>query len=146
HKTGDSRDSGHDPGTPEQPSGEQAHDPEAPAPDDPAAGMTPETEGWAHPLHAPLYFPRVGQNTPWHKSLTVSFRADPTVLARFVPEPLQLVGDEVAAVVTEHYQPGHGLPVQGATVFLTIKHNGVAGKFVILCITSSDETLCANRE
>jgi acetoacetate decarboxylase len=111
-----------------------------------SGGLTFDTEGWGHPIHAPLYFPRVGQRVIWHKALNVTFRADPAVLATFLPRPLELAADEVVAGVTEHYQPGHGLPVQGASVDVRARYKDVEGRYRLLVVNSADEVQCANRE
>src|SRR5262245_36473288 len=82
--------------------------PATPTPATPAAAPRPAQtplpppagEGYAAPLHAPIYFRRMGQRVIWHKAVNVTFRADPAVLREFVPAPLELVGDEVTAGVT----------------------------------------------
>jgi hypothetical protein len=105
-----------------------------------------ETSGWALPMHAPLYFRRMGQKVIWHKAIQVAFRADPDVLRTFLPEPFELAGDEVVAGITEHYQPGHGLPVKGGGISLSVKFGDITGRYSALTISSSDEVVCANRE
>lgn len=111
-----------------------------------AGGLTRETEGWAHPVHAPLYFPRLGQQTLWHKNVGVVFHADPQVLQRFVPAPLELVGDEVFVGATDHYQPGHGLPVKAAGLSVAVRYGDLEGTYNFFTLANADETVCANRE
>ena len=78
-------------------------------------------EGYALPLHAPLYFQRVGQKVLWWKGINFTCRADPANLRQFIPQPLELQDDLVTVTITEHYQPGHGLPVYGR-VFLHARY------------------------
>lgn len=74
------------------------------------------------------------------------FRADRAVLSELVPEPFELASDEVTAGTTDHYQPGHGLPVRGGGLPLRVRYQGLEGRYDIVSVTTSDETMCANRE
>ena len=106
----------------------------------------PVTDGYSLPLHAPLYYRRMGQKVIWHKAIQVAFRADPAILQEFIPDVFEIADDEVVVGVTEHYQPGHGLPVKGGGITLRVRYGGLVGRYSALSLSSSDEVVCANRE
>jgi acetoacetate decarboxylase len=105
-----------------------------------------ESEGFSSPLTCPPYNP-----PPYPvedaKLVIVRFKADPTMVARLVPEPLEPVGDgTVTAFIGDIWQiNGPGAYHEGG-ISIGVRYKGVTGSYMPFLLTSTDDALLVGRE